>query len=132
MISIIFFIDIIKKFFDDKKIISLIKIFFVYLFLSILIMYISGYFNMNSLNSMANAYGFYKFNLLGFFDPVQLSDNKETSIIGFSTWSLFLKDLPSYSGEYEGFSYLGLGIILLFIISSYYYFVSFLITSSYN
>lgn len=128
MISIIFFIDIIKKFFDDKKIISLIKIFFVYLFLSILIMYISGYFNMNSLNSMANGYGFYKFNLLGFFDPVQLSDNKETSILGFSTWSLFLKDLPSYSGEYEGFSYLGLGIILLFIISSYYYFVSFLNT----
>jgi hypothetical protein len=80
-------------------------------------MYISGYFTINSINSLANGYGQFKFNLLGFFDPIQLIENDNKSPSGFSTWSLFLKDLPSFAEEYEGFSYLGLGIIFLLIFS---------------
>lgn len=43
-------------------------------------------------------YGFYKFNLNGFFNPLGQS--------------YFLKTLPHGIGDYEGFSYLGLGLLL--------------------
>ena len=116
--SIIFFIDLINNnLFKEKKIKKFFKYSFVYLIISISVMYISGYFAINSINSLALGYGEYKFNLLGFFDPVQLAENSNKSLSGFSSWSLFLKDIPSLPNEYEGFAYLGLGVICLLLFS---------------
>lgn len=119
IISIIFLFDLLNNFFKEKNLIKIIYISITYLFFSVITMYVSGYFTINSINALAVGYGELKFNLLGFFDPVQLNNNSDKSITGFSSWSLFLKDLPSYPGEYDGFAYLGLGIIFLLLFSIY-------------
>lgn len=49
----------------------------------------------------AGGYGIARMNLL--------------SIVDASGWSYVLQDIPEHSGEYEGFNYLGLGVILLFV-----------------
>ncbi len=47
----------------------------------------------------AEGFGFYRMNLLSLFDP--------------SGWSYVLRDIPEAAGDYEGFNYLGLGVIVL-------------------
>ena len=91
-----------------------LSVFFILIFST---MYISGYFTMSPINLIGAGFGTYKFNLLGFFDPLQVDDNSVLSVMGFGSWSLFIKDLPSYSGEYIGFAYLGLGVISLLILT---------------
>lgn len=44
--------------------------------------------------------GYYSFNLNGFFNP--------------QGWSAYLKDMPCTDSQYEGFAYLGLGMLFLF------------------
>ena len=46
-------------------------------------------------------YGFYRMNLLSILDP--------------SGWSHTLKDIPEKEGDYEGFNFLGLGVIFLLV-----------------
>jgi hypothetical protein len=58
----------------------------------------AGYFSVgDGVNS--DGYGFYRMNLLSIFDP--------------SGWSYILNDIPESAGDYEGFNFLGLGIIFL-------------------
>lgn len=45
--------------------------------------------------------GYYSFNLNGFFNP--------------QGWSRYLKDMPCTDSQYEGFGYLGLGVLALFL-----------------
>ena len=71
---------------------------------SLFLMYLVGYFESSPINSISTGYGEYKIDLLSFFDP---------KINGLETWSIFLKDLKIT--HLEGFNYLGLGIISLFI-----------------
>ncbi|VVM38734.1 DUF6311 domain-containing protein [Pseudomonas fluorescens] len=47
----------------------------------------------------SGGFGLYRMNLLSPFDP--------------AGWSLILPNLPKASGDYEGFNYLGLGVLLL-------------------
>jgi hypothetical protein len=61
----------------------------------------AGYFTVGS-GAIAHGYGFYKLNLLSPVDP--------------SGWSYVLKDIPEAKGEYEGFSFLGLGVIALGVV----------------
>jgi hypothetical protein len=62
----------------------------------------AGYFMVGT--SVANwGYGFYRFNLLSLLDPDHL-------------WSRTLRDQPSGDGDYEGFAFLGLGVLLLAVI----------------
>ena len=101
MVSAIFIFDFISR--NRFKFKDIIIFFFIFLIL-IFITFNIGYFISNIEHSIGG-YGRYRFNLLGFFD----SDNQ---------WSLFIKDIPtSKNGEHEGFSYLGLGIILVLFIS---------------
>jgi Family of unknown function (DUF6311) len=62
----------------------------------------TGYF---SVGAGTGAYGFgvYRMNLLSIFDP--------------SGWSYVLKDIPEAGGDYEGFNFLGLGVIFLVVCS---------------
>lgn len=48
--------------------------------------------------------GYYSFNLNGFFNP--------------HGWSAYLKDMPYTDSQYEGFGYLGLGILILLIFAA--------------
>lgn len=79
----------------------------------IFIMYLVGYFVIPLSDSLGYGYGFYKANLLTFLDPSENSSN---------TWSIFLPDIGNVKGEFEGFGYLGLGIILLSIVLIFYIF----------
>ena len=86
------------------------------IFLTI-IMYCVGYFSIPASDSLGFGYGFYKANILTFFDPKSGSN--------YQNWSLFLPDIQNAKGEFEGFGYLGLGIIILFLISFIYFFKNF-------
>jgi len=81
-----------------------------------LIMYLFGYFVIPTTDALGYGYGFYKANLLTFFDP-----SSDTS----SNWSLFLPDIRNVKGEFEGFGYLGLGIIFLCFFLVIYIFKNF-------
>lgn len=69
----------------------------------------SGYFSVSDGVSLYG-YGFYRMNLLSIFDS--------------SGWSYFLNDIPEGEGDYEGFNFLGTGIIFIGIFSLAGLFVS--------
>lgn len=48
--------------------------------------------------------GYYSFNLNGFYNP--------------QGWSGYLKDLPYTDSQYEGFAYLGVGVLVLFLFAA--------------
>lgn len=60
----------------------------------------AGYFIIND-GVSSDGFGLYRMNLL--------------SLIDSSGWSYLLKDIPEAAGDYEGFNYLGLGVIFLLI-----------------
>ena len=84
----------------------------------ILTMFLFGYFVLPPSDSLGFGYGFYKANLLTFFDS-----SPDNSI---NTWSLFLPDIYNSIGESEGFSYFGLGILILFLILVFFIYVNYL------
>lgn len=73
----------------------------VFVLLSLL-MYSFGYFTSSGITG--KGFGFYKMNVLSLLDP--------------SGWSYILKDIPNARGEYEGFQFLGLGVLLLLMIAA--------------
>jgi len=89
----------------------------IIIFFLLLSMYIVGYFSIPITDSLGFGYGFYKANLLTFFDQ---SSNGQ-----FNSWSFFLPDITNTSGEQEGFGYLGLGLIVTIFILIYYVFRDF-------
>ncbi len=58
-----------------------------------------GYFSVNGSDAVSDGFGLYRANVLTLFSP--------------NHWSYILKDLPGGLGDTEGFSYLGLGLLLL-------------------
>ena len=84
----------------------------------ILTMFLFGYFVLPPSDSLGFGYGFYKANLLTFFDS-----SPDNSI---NTWSLFLPDIYNSIGESEGFGYFGLGILILFLILVFFIYVNYL------
>jgi len=60
----------------------------------------AGYFSVG-LGAIGEDYGFFHMNLLSLFDA--------------SGWSYVLNDIPEVEGEYEGFNFLGLGVIFLLV-----------------
>lgn len=69
------------------------------------VMWLAGYF-MVGRGIGEGGFGHYRMNLLSPVDPDEL-------------WSLFLPDQPSQAGEYEGFNYLGTGMLLLGLLAAY-------------
>lgn len=68
--------------------------------------YVSGVFSLGFQNLMISGYGLYSWNLNGLVNPLDFS-------------SAFLKGFPITGGQYEGFSYLGLGGLLLGLVAAY-------------
>ena len=108
IILIIHFSFAFKRIVNENKIKDLIAEFAFPIFILLISAYITGYFEISFFDSMGYGYGYYKTNLLSFFDP-QYS-NKDIN------WSIFFNDIKNLKGEREGFSYLGLGIIILFVL----------------
>jgi hypothetical protein len=68
----------------------------------------SGFFLVKS-GSILEGYGIYKMNLLSLVNP-----GVNTNFFGKHSFSYILPELPLPGGEFEGFNYLGLGVIGLF------------------
>tara|TARA_B100000029_G_scaffold512920_1_gene610904 strand:+ start:361 stop:2493 length:2133 start_codon:yes stop_codon:yes gene_type:complete len=109
---IIYGIFLVKESLENKNLVKVLKKSLTSILIILFVMYLSGYFVLPAEQTLGVGYGNLKLNLLGIFDPYQLGTV-------FESWSLFLPDLPSKIGEHEGFSYIGLGGILLVIFSLY-------------
>lgn len=70
--------------------------------LSSLVAWQAGYFSVGR-GAAGGGYGIYRMNLLSLFD----SDG----------WSYWIADLPGGWGDYEGFNYLGLGLLILLVLN---------------
>jgi len=102
------FLRIFNLNFNKTDLLKLIKDFFIILSFLLLLLYISGYFEIRIADTLGVGFGYYKLNLLSPFDPVDSFNN--------ISWSWFLPDIKLTRGEeLEAFNYLGLGqIIMLF------------------
>ena len=78
--------------------------FLILLFLTVT-MYFVGYFHIPATDALGFGYGYYKMNFLSFIDPMPSSNSND--------WSIILPDIYNFSGEREGFAYLGLGILII-------------------
>ena len=95
-----------------KKIKDTFKLLIIYSTLIIFFLYLIGFFTIGIIDNIDFGYGYYKSNILTFFDP-------SGGILNLN-WSSILPDIKSNSaGEKEGFGYLGAGGIILLFFSSY-------------
>ena len=91
----------------DKKIKKFIFNLFSSLILVLLFMFIFGYFETSVFSVVSRGYGVFGLDLLGIIDPQTNSSN--------TNWSLFINNIKGTS--IEGFSYFGLGVIILLLTS---------------
>ena len=107
MLFVIYALILIGRFFENKKITEPVITIFSSLIIVLLFMYIFGYFEADLFGSVSRGYGKFGLDIIGIFDPQTNESNLN--------WSFFLKDITGTS--VEGFNYLGLGCIVLLIIS---------------
>ncbi|MGC1853852.1 MAG: DUF6311 domain-containing protein, partial [Candidatus Aquirickettsiella sp.] len=107
MLLMIWLADLIKrKIFNAFTYSKLAKYILFTILILTLVMWQAGYFMVHD-GLKAWGFGYYRMNLLSFIDP---------SDVNFGSWSYILKKQPHAEGDYEGFSYLGLGMLILGII----------------
>ena len=106
MILIIYFFDVLDYCIKDKKFKKKFFQFISIISFLLFIMFMIGYFESTPINAVSSGYGLFKIDLLSFLDP-KIGDQ--------SSWSIFLKDLPGT--HFEGYTYIGLGNIILILFS---------------
>jgi len=121
MCIIIYGFFLLEEFIKNKRFKIFVSKLFLTSFLIVFVMYVSGYFMVPTIQVLGHGYGNLKMNLLSIFDPYQVN-----SEFTYTTWSYFLPDLPNLPGEEEGFSYIGLGGIILILTTFYFIFVDLL------
>ena len=107
MLMIIKYSFLLKDYIDQKDLKKNFREIVIPLVPLVIVAYISGYFQISAFDAMGFGYGFYSFNLAGFIDPQSTNDS--------INWSMFFTDIKNTNGQAEGFSYLGIGGIILFI-----------------
>lgn len=70
--------------------------------------------------NLVQGYGMFTMNLNALFNPVSTNIMKTGSLNSKYEWSSILPVLPQINGNYDGFNYLGFGIILLWVIIGTY------------
>lgn len=106
MVTVLWTADLVqRKYLNGISYQKIIKHIILTSFIILLVLWQAGYFMMHD-GYESSGFGFFRMNLLSFFDP--------TDGI-FKSWSYVLPNLPRTGGDYEGFSYLGLGVIILLI-----------------
>ena len=111
--SLTYLFLLIKKKSLYKNIFKEIILIYPLLFLT---MYIVGYFTIRPEDGLGGGYGYYNLNLNSLFNP------NGFNFSGSFNWSVLMPKLPFNNGEYEGFSYLGMGgfFLLFFAILSFF------------
>lgn len=105
MCLVIFGAYVVKEFLNERTIQTFWKLLVLCLLCFTSIFFTAwqiGLFVSTAQPSAVSGYGHFKFNLNGFLNPLGQS--------------FFLKTLPHGAGDYEGFAYLGLGLILLLFV----------------
>jgi hypothetical protein len=109
MLLLFYFLLRIFNFFYEKNFLRVLKDFVIIIITLLLTLYIVGYFEIRMADTLGVGFGIYKFNLLSIFDSVE-------SVHGFNS-SWILPDIKlSIGEELEGFNYIGIGSIIMFII----------------
>ena len=102
--------------FEKKYFFSVAKDIFIIFSISIISLYIVGYFEIRMADSLGLGFGDYKLNILSIFDGANTYHD--------ISWSWFLPDLKLSPGEeMEGFNYFGLGQIGMIIFALFIYFI---------
>jgi hypothetical protein len=118
ILFIIFFIEKIIDYFENRKLIKNILIeILIILFSTLSLMYIVGYFSLDLNDGLGWGYGYYNFNLNSFFNPAGVTNTSDV------IWSTFFSKRVLQNGEMEGLSYLGLSgfvFLILFIFNMFY------------
>lgn len=115
MLIPLFLAKIFKKFLINKKLNFFIIDLSITFFPLLLTMFISGYFVINLTDSPGGGYGNYGLNILSIFNSSGLVFRENISFSNFLP-SLFLTKTNS-----EDFNYLGLGGLIFFFLSFYYF-----------
>lgn len=96
-------------FYDKKNFLIILKDFLIILIFLLITLYTAGYFEVRMTDTLGVGFGVYKFNLLSIFDSAETINNF------YSSW--ILPDIKLSRGEeLEGFNYIGIGSIIIFII----------------
>nr|VFK66209.1 MAG: hypothetical protein BECKUNK1418G_GA0071005_108311 [Candidatus Kentron sp. UNK]VFK71825.1 MAG: hypothetical protein BECKUNK1418H_GA0071006_108311 [Candidatus Kentron sp. UNK] len=101
MVVLIWIADIAGKYIDNR--LSIRQMLFesgVILAVIGIVCWQAGYFTTGN-RILAAGFGYYRMNLLSIIDP--------------DGWSYILKDIPKGAGDYEGFNFMGLGVLFLFV-----------------
>lgn len=97
--------DLIKRIYSNElNYLKTIQYIFINILIVLLVLWQEGYFILPG-GYEAFGFGYFRMNLLSFIDPTDWGE--------FNSWSRFLPKQLNTPGDYEGFSYLGLGMILL-------------------
>ena len=107
IILIIKYSFIIQDYFEKRNLKKNIREIIIPIISLLFVAYVSGYFQISVFDAMGYGYGNYSFNIAGLFDS-QISNNA-------LDWSLFFNDIKNSRHQHEGFSYLGIGGIFLFL-----------------
>ncbi len=110
LLGIYFLQSILNLKFNFKSILNYSIKNLIFLISLIFLMYIIGYFSLNIDDGFGKGYGYYNYNLNSFFNP--FGSNNITSF----SWSNVLPTLETANDNVEGFSYLGISVIIFFII----------------
>ena len=116
LLIIIFSQDFYKLVIKKKYYLDIIKELTIIIILSLVLMYVIGYFSIKLDDGLGWGYGYYNFNLNSFINPSGLNNN------GTFSWSNLLMKQNYQNKEIEGFSYLGISGIIFFIIFSINFF----------
>jgi hypothetical protein len=107
---IIFGAALARQYFNSElRLGTAIKTVAVALLLLLFVMWEAGYFMVSDVGS--TGFGAYRTSLLGFVDPAV------GELKGQNSWSYLLPDQPQSYGNYEGFCFLGTGMIILAIVT---------------
>ena len=92
-------------YFNTKNLMKSISVFLISAFTTLLLGYLIGAIGYG-VGFAAGGFGVFSMNLNSIINPYSL---------GIDTWSIFLKNRSQILGNYDGFNYLGLGVILAFV-----------------
>lgn len=103
MVALIWLADLIGRLVIERRPVSgvIVEMTIVAVVLG-LVCWLAGYFSVGR-GVVGGGYGYFRMNLL--------------SILDSSGWSFVLKDIPETGGDSEGFNFLGLGVIILALLS---------------
>ncbi|MEG1781741.1 MAG: DUF6311 domain-containing protein [Oscillospiraceae bacterium] len=101
----VMFADVIQPIFQKKSIFSGVKALGISLVITVVLAHAIGFFYTPVGAGISGEYGYFSWNLNSFFNPTSK---------GVDNWSRLIPPLAQLRGNYESFTYLGLGVLIAF------------------